>query len=260
MCGIIGTVGSEPCVPIIVEGLKRLEYRGYDSAGLAVIRDGELVTRRAEGKLRNLVHTLEDHPVEGTIGIGHTRWATHGRPTEQNAHPHCMGTVAVVHNGIIENHLELKEELAAEGHTFESETDTEVVAHLVWRERERGLGLTEAVTKALHRLEGAYAVVVLDANEPELMVAARHASPLVLGLAEDAGYVASDIPAILSHTRRVVFLADGTLAEVRASGSRLLSVDTGEELPIEETQITWSPAMAEKGGYKHFMLLSLIHI
>ncbi|MEC9071522.1 MAG: glutamine--fructose-6-phosphate aminotransferase, partial [Myxococcota bacterium] len=181
MCGIIGYIGPDPCSQILVQGLERLEYRGYDSAGVAVVTDGALGIRRAEGKLRNLVKTLEVDPVEGTRGIGHTRWATHGRPSETNAHPHAVGSVAVVHNGIIENHLELKRELEAAGHTFESATDTEVVAHLVWRERQEGHDLPTCVRRAVGRLRGAYALVVIDADDPTQMVAARYASPLVLG-------------------------------------------------------------------------------
>ncbi|MDP6942660.1 MAG: glutamine--fructose-6-phosphate transaminase (isomerizing) [Myxococcota bacterium] len=254
MCGIIGYVGAEPCTQLLLDGLSKLEYRGYDSAGIAVVSGGELHTRRAEGKLRNLVSALATDPVDGTPGIGHTRWATHGGPTEQNAHPHRVGTVAVVHNGIIENHLAIKRELIAAGHTFESETDTEIVSHLVWQNREAGMGLEEAVRAAVRRLEGAYSIVVIDASEPERIVAARLSSPLVLGLGEGANYVASDIPAILEHTRRMVFLEDGVMAVVEADSVRVRDITSGDEVPFEERLITWSPAMAEKGGYKHFML------
>jgi glucosamine--fructose-6-phosphate aminotransferase (isomerizing) len=254
MCGIIGYVGADPCAQLLLDGLSKLEYRGYDSAGIAVVSDETLHTRRAEGKLRNLVNTLENDPVDGTPGIGHTRWATHGGPTEENAHPHRVGTVAVVHNGIIENHLEIKRELADAGHSFSSETDTEIIAHLVWQQRETGLGLEDAVRAAVLRLEGAYSIVVVDATEPERLVAARLSSPLVLGLGEGANYVASDIPAILAHTRRMVFLDDGVMAVVEADEVRVTEIESGAPVEVKARQITWSPAMAEKGGYKHFML------
>ena len=254
MCGIIGYVGSEPCAQLLLDGLSKLEYRGYDSAGIAVVSEGALHTRRAEGKLRNLVAALESNPVNGTPGIGHTRWATHGGPTEENAHPHRVGSVAVVHNGIIENHLELKRELAAKGHVFSSETDTEIIAHLIWQEREAGLDLEASVRGAVAQLEGAYSIVVVDAEEPERLVAARLSSPLVLGLGPDANYVASDIPAILEHTREMVFLDDGVMAVVEATGVTVTEIESGAPVAIKARQITWSPAMAEKGGYKHFML------
>jgi len=254
MCGIIGYVGSDPCAQLLLDGLSKLEYRGYDSAGIAVVSGGELQTRRAEGKLKNLVRALAADPVDGTPGIGHTRWATHGGPTEQNAHPHRVGTVAVVHNGIIENHLAIKRELIEAGHAFESETDTEIVSHLVWQNREAGMGLEDAVRAAVRRLKGAYSIVVVDASEPERLVAARLASPLVLGLGDGANYVASDITAILAHTRRMVFLDDGVMAVVEADGVRVREIESGESVVVEERQITWSPAMAEKGGYEHFML------
>ena len=253
MCGIIGYVGPRPCSEILLGGLRRLEYRGYDSAGIAVVESGSLLKRRAEGKLDNLVAMVEEDPIEGPIGIGHTRWATHGGPTEHNAHPHRAGSIAVVHNGIIENHLAIKQELIDAGHVFRSETDTEVIAHLVMQGREAGLDLTEAVRQAIQRLQGAYSVVVLDAETPDTLVGARHASPLVLGLADDESFVASDVPAILDHTRRVVFLDDGILATVRADGVALTRIDDGSDVPMEERQITWTPAMAEKGGYEHFM-------
>ena len=254
MCGIIGYVGPEPCVELLLQGLQKLEYRGYDSAGVAVVDGGELRTRRAEGKLRNLVGALGREPIEGTTGIGHTRWATHGPPSERNAHPHRVGTVAVVHNGIIENHMEIKGFLEGQGHVFESETDTEVIAHLVARHRQRGQSLEESVQAAVRRLQGAYSVVVIDASEPDVLVAARLASPLVLGLGDGAQYVASDIPAILSHTREMVFLEDGTMAVLRAGGVEVKRISDGAAVPWQSRHITWSPAMAEKGGYKHFML------
>jgi glutamine---fructose-6-phosphate transaminase (isomerizing) len=254
MCGIIGYVGADPCAQLLLDGLSKLEYRGYDSAGIAVVNEGTLFTRRAEGKLKNLVSALRVAPVDGTPGIGHTRWATHGGPTEENAHPHRVGTVAVVHNGIIENHLEIKRELAEAGHTFSSETDTEIIAHLVWQQRATGLGLEDAVRAAVLRLEGAYSIVVIDATEPERLIAARLSSPLVLGLGEGANYVASDIPAILQHTRDMVFLDDGVMAVVEADQVRVTEIESGAPVEVKARQITWSPAMAEKGGYKHFML------
>ncbi|MGM0578410.1 MAG: glutamine--fructose-6-phosphate transaminase (isomerizing) [Myxococcota bacterium] len=254
MCGIIGYIGPRDCADILVQGLQRLEYRGYDSAGVAVVQDGELRTRRAEGKLINLVRSLATEPIDGHVGIGHTRWATHGGPTEMNAHPHRVGSVAVVHNGIIENHLELKRELMEEGHRFESETDTEVIAHLVWSNRKKGFDLPQAVRRAIHRLEGAYAVVVLDAEQPDTLVAARLASPLVLGLSDGEQFVASDIPAILAHTRRMVFLEDGTMAVLREGSAEVRRIEDDEPVEAPERVVTWSPAMAEKGGYKHFML------
>ena len=254
MCGIIGYIGPSPCAEVLLDGLSKLEYRGYDSAGLALVSGGRLDTRRAEGKLKNLVAAIRHDPIDGTPGIGHTRWATHGGPTEANAHPHRVDTVAVVHNGIIENYLEIKHELQAEGRVFHSETDTEVVAHLIDRNRKTGLSLPDAVRDAVGRLAGAYSVVVVDASAPDTMVAARLASPLVLGLGDGENYVASDIPAILAHTRRMVFLDDGTMAVVRADGVELQHISDGTPAELKERVITWSPAMAEKGGYKHFML------
>jgi glucosamine--fructose-6-phosphate aminotransferase (isomerizing) len=254
MCGIVGVAGSAPCMDIILDGLRRLEYRGYDSAGLAVVESGELRTARSEGKLDNLAKKLHRAPLEGHTGIGHTRWATHGRPTEDNAHPHRSGPVAVVHNGIIENHLELRRELEHAGYVFTSETDTEVIAHLVHAYRKAGLHLPEAVFSAMKRLVGAYAIVVIDATEPGTLVGARLASPLIMGLGDDANYLASDVSAILAETRKVVFLEEGELAIVRASGVELRDASDFSARPLRPTVVTWSPAMAEKGGYKHFML------
>lgn len=257
MCGIIGYIGEQQCGPIILDGLKRLEYRGYDSAGIAVIgADGLSRIRRTAGKLANLEHSLQTEPLKGTTGIGHTRWATHGRPTEENAHPHQAGDVIVVHNGIIENHLELKRELAAKGSVFKSETDTEIISHLIDEElrAEEGLPLEEGVRRALHRVRGAYAIAVLHQGQPDRVVAAKNASPLVVGLGDGEGFVASDIPAILSHTRRVIFLDEGEMAVVKATGISIRRVEDGVEIEKPVTQVQWSPAMAEKGGYKHFML------
>ncbi|MBT9560021.1 MAG: glutamine--fructose-6-phosphate transaminase (isomerizing) [Myxococcales bacterium] len=254
MCGIIGYIGTEDCANLILEGLRRLEYRGYDSAGIAIITDGRFEIRRAAGKLDRLAEALRGEPVSGTIGIGHTRWATHGPPTELNAHPHRAGDVVVVHNGIIENHRVLKAELLAEGHTFSSETDTEIVAHLVSRERGRGHGLVEAVRLALLQVHGAYAIAALDRTDPETLVAAKNASPLVVGLGDGANYLASDIPAILQHTRRVVFLDEGQMVVLRRSGATFQHIATGAPFEPKVQVINWTPAMAEKGGYRHFML------
>ncbi len=253
MCGIVGYAGNEPCMDIIVEGLRRLEYRGYDSAGIAVIEGGELRSARSEGKLDNLVKKLRKEPFEGTTGVGHTRWATHGRPTEDNAHPHRSGTVAVVHNGIIENHLELKRELIELGHVFTSQTDTEVIAHLVAHQRSLGHALPEAVYHAMRRLHGAYAIVVVDASQPGMLVGARLASPLVVGLGQGANYLASDVSALLSHTREMLFLEEGHIAVVTPNEVVLRSAETFEPIAFTPVHITWSPAMAEKGGFKHFM-------
>src|SRR5580765_7332917 len=221
MCGIVGYVGPKPLVPVIMEGLRRLEYRGYDSAGIAVVQDGKLDIRRSAGKLANLQDVLAKQPLEGKYGIGHTRWATHGRPTEENAHPHrdCKGKVVVVHNGIIENYLELKHQLIAEGHKFVTETDTEVAAHLVEKES-RGDGLVAAVRRSLARLRGLFALVLISADESGTIVAVRNGPPVVVGLGKDEYFVASDIPALLSHTREVVFLDDQEDAGVTKAGVR----------------------------------------
>ncbi len=254
MCGIIGYVGSAEATEILVEGLRRLEYRGYDSAGVAVVHEGALQLRRAVGKLRNLDDVLRGAPLPGQVGIGHTRWATHGRPTEENAHPHIVGRVAVVHNGIIENHLALRAELESLGHRFASETDTEIFSHLIFRELEAGHDLVESVRAALALVRGAYALCVLDAEQPDRIVAAKQHSPLILGLGQGERFFASDIPAILSHTRDVVFLEDGDLAEITAEGHRIVRCEDGEPVERPATRIQWSAVAAEKGGYKHFML------
>jgi glucosamine--fructose-6-phosphate aminotransferase (isomerizing) len=254
MCGIIGYIGPRPPVPIIVEGLRRLEYRGYDSAGLAVVHDGQVDVRRSAGKLARLEDVLARDPVNGKYGLGHTRWATHGRPTEENAHPHrdCTGRIVVVHNGIIENYLPLKRELEQQGHTFVTETDTEIVAHLVEREMKDD-GLAAAVRRALVQLRGLFALVLLSADDPETLVAARNGPPIVVGLGEGEYFVASDIPAILSHTRNVVFLNDGEMAVVRPDGVTFTDVE-GRVREHPPTRVQWDPVMAERAGYKHFML------
>ena len=261
MCGIVGYVGDKRVVPVILEGLKRLEYRGYDSAGIAVAGNGEgLQVRRAEGKLRNLEESIRLKPLDGTYGIGHTRWATHGRPTEENAHPHrdCTGRIVVVHNGIVENYLQLKKRLLEAGHKFTTETDTEVIAHLVETNYYKtGNGkrpsLEEAVRKTVKELTGVFALGVLCADEPEKIVAARNGPPAVIGLGQNEYFIASDVPAILHHTRDLFFLADGDLAVITRQGVQLTDFD-GKPIVRQVQHITWDPIMAEKGGFKHFML------
>src|SRR3954462_5386926 len=261
MCGIVGYVGNKRVVPVIIDGLKQLEYRGYDSAGIAVAGNGEgLQVRRAEGKLRNLEEVIRLKPMDGTYGIGHTRWATHGRPTEENAHPHrdCTGKIVVVHNGIIENYLALKKKLAETGHKFSTETDTEVIAHLVEKylfAKANGSrpSLEEAVRKTVKELSGVFAIAVISADEPNKIVAARNGPPAVIGLGKDEYFVASDVPAILYHTRDLFFLADGDLAVISPTGVQLTDFD-GKPIQRQVQHITWDPIMAEKGGFKHFML------
>jgi glucosamine--fructose-6-phosphate aminotransferase (isomerizing) len=256
MCGIVGYVGTKNAVGIIVEGLKRLEYRGYDSAGVAVLDDTGLNVRRAVGRIKALESVLRERPVDGTIGIGHTRWATHGRPSEDNAHPHtdCSGGLVVVHNGILENYLEIKDRLAADGHTFKSETDTEVLAHLIEHHLRGTQRLDQAVRAALHEVTGSYAVGVICKAAPDRLIAAKQgAGSVVVGLGRGEMFVASDIPAILSHTRDVVILEDNDMAVVTAQGVELSTLD-GDPVQREPTRIMWDPIMAEKGGYRHFML------
>jgi glucosamine--fructose-6-phosphate aminotransferase (isomerizing) len=303
MCGIVGYIGPKSVVPVIIEGLRRLEYRGYDSAGIAVggspAEPGEtaphaLELRRAPGKLRNLEAVIAASPIHGTYGIGHTRWATHGRPTEENAHPHRdgTGTLVVVHNGIVENYLQLKTALIAKGHKFQSETDTEIIAHLIQDELEKAaaqphtpdrtlssntseavladsslssrseaegpasslaIPLDEAVRRAVKRLTGAFAIGVLSAHSPDTLVAARMGPPAVLGIGEGEYFLASDVPGILHHTRNIHFLADGEVATLTKSGITLTDFD-GNPLPLKVQRIAWDPIQAEKAGYKHFML------
>ena len=254
MCGIVGYVGPKPLVPVIMEGLRRLEYRGYDSAGIAVVRNGKLDIRRSAGKLANLADVLVKQPLEGQYGIGHTRWATHGRPTEENAHPHrdCKGKVVVVHNGIIENYLELKHQLIAEGHKFVTETDTEVAAHLIEKES-KGDGIVAAIRRALTGLRGLFALVVVSTEDPDTIVAVRNGPPVVIGLGQDEYFVASDIPAILSHTRNIVFLDDREMAIVTRAGVTFTDFQ-GRVVQKTPHHISWDPVMAEKAGYAHFML------
>ncbi len=261
MCGIVGYVGKKSVVPIIIEGLRRLEYRGYDSAGIAVAGNGNgLQLRRAEGKLRNLEEAIRLKPLDGTYGIGHTRWATHGRPTEENAHPHrdCTGKIVVVHNGIVENYLSLKKKLADEGHKFTTETDTEIIAHLIEKySTSSGNGkrptLEEAVRQTVKQLSGVFALAVISTDEPNKIVAARNGPPAVIGLGNDEYFVASDVPAILYHTRDIFFLADGDMAVVTPSGVQLTDFD-GKPVVRQIQHVMWDPILAEKGGFKHFML------
>ena len=260
MCGIVGYVGQKSVVPVIIEGLRKLEYRGYDSAGIAVAGNGDgLQVRRAEGKLRNLEEAIRQKPLDGTYGIGHTRWATHGRPTEENAHPHrdCTGRVVVVHNGIVENYLSLKKRLIEEGHKFTTETDTEVIAHLIETALKTGNGkrpsLEDAVRKTVKQLTGVFALVVISADELNKIVAARNGPPAVIGLGQNEYFVASDIPAILHHTRDLFFLHDGDLAVITSSGVQLTDFD-GKAIERQVQRVTWDPIQAEKGGFKHFML------
>ena len=260
MCGIVGYVGKKSVVPIIIEGLRRLEYRGYDSAGIAVAGNGDgLQLRRAEGKLRNLEEAIRLKPIDGTYGIGHTRWATHGRPTEENAHPHrdCTGKIVVVHNGIVENYLSLKKQLIEEGHKFTTETDTEIIAHLVEKYSKSSNGrrplLEDAVRQTVKQLSGVFALAVISTDDPNKIVAARNGPPAVIGLGNDEYFVASDVPAILNHTRDIFFLADGDMAVVTPDGVHLSDFD-GKPVRREIQHVTWDPIMAEKGGFKHFML------
>jgi len=253
MCGIVGYIGKQEATPIILDGLRRLEYRGYDSAGIATHHDGKIEIRRAQGKLINLENALRERPLTGTCGIGHTRWATHGRPSEINAHPHFAGGIVVVHNGIIENYLALKERLTGQGHTFNSETDTEIIAHLVEQHYKACGDFEAAVRAALAEVRGAYAVAILCQQEPGKLIAAKLGSPLVVGQGVGEYFVASDIPAMLSHTREMIFLEDGEM--VVFTTDRMLVTDlAGTPLVKNVKTITWNPLMAEKGGYKHFML------
>ena len=261
MCGIVGYVGKKSVVPIIIEGLRRLEYRGYDSAGIAVAGNGNgLQLRRAEGKLRNLEEAIRLNPLDGTYGIGHTRWATHGRPTEENAHPHrdCTGKIVVVHNGIVENYLSLKKRLIEEGHKFATETDTEIIAHLIEKysgNSARGdhRSLEDAVRQTVKQLTGVFALAVISTDEPNKIVAARNGPPAVIGLGNDEYFVASDVTAILYHTRDIFFLADGDMAIVTADGVQLTDFD-GKPVVRQVQHVMWVPILAEKGGFKHFML------
>src|ERR687887_501492 len=254
MCGIIGYIGPKDVVPVLIDGLRRLEYRGYDSAGVAVVCNGEVDLRRSRGKLENLEQVIGSAPITGDYGVGHTRWATHGRPTEENAHPHrdCTGKIVVVHNGIIENYLDLKHELQRQGHEFVTETDTEIVAHLVERETKDD-GLENAVRRALLYMRGLFALVLISADDPNKIVTVRNGPPIVVGLGDNEFFVASDIPAILAHTRNVVFLGDEEMAVITSSGVEFTDYQ-GRAVSKTTQRVMWDPIAAEKGGHKHFML------
>jgi glucosamine--fructose-6-phosphate aminotransferase (isomerizing) len=256
MCGIVGYVGNKQVVPVILDGLRKLEYRGYDSAGIAVVDEGhQLDIRRAEGKLRNLEEAIRLKPLDGTYGIGHTRWATHGRPTEENAHPHrdCTGRVVVVHNGIIENYLQLKERLRQTDHRFVTETDTEVIAHLIEEHLKTVESFEEAVRLSMRELRGIFALSIISTDEPDTIVAVRQGPPVVVGLGDGEFFVASDVPPILQHTRDVFFLGDGEMAVLTRHSVNVSDFD-GNAVEPQRQRITWDPIMAEKGGFKHFML------
>ncbi len=252
MCGIVGYVGDQQAAPVLVAGLKRLEYRGYDSAGVAVLDGATLTVVRATGKLRNLEGKVATELPKGQVGIGHTRWATHGRPSDENAHPHTFEGVSVVHNGIIENHLALKAALKAKGHAFSSETDSEVFAHLIREQQQAGLSLVDAVRASVAQVKGTYALVAISSADPTHLVCTRESQPMVLGVAKGEGFIASDVPALLEHTRDVIFMEDGDVAVV-AKGGMTLSDREGTPVTRATRRIDWTPGMAEKGGHKHFM-------
>jgi glucosamine--fructose-6-phosphate aminotransferase (isomerizing) len=253
MCGIVGYIGKREAAPLILQCLRKLEYRGYDSAGIAVLDDGRVTIRRCEGKLNNLETLLNRQPVGGTVGIGHTRWATHGRPSETNAHPHRAGDVVVVHNGIIENYLELKEQLSKRGTQFSSETDTEIVAHLVSEKIERGMDFLEAVRRTLREIRGSYALLFLNRRDPRRLIVAKNSTPIVIGWGEGETFIASDIPALLDYTRKVTFLEDGEIGEVTLGSCRLFDAK-GKVVHRPVKEITWDAVAAQKGGFAHFML------
>jgi glutamine---fructose-6-phosphate transaminase (isomerizing) len=253
MCGIVGYTGPNACVPVLVDGLRRLEYRGYDSAGIAVLQNGDIAVRKSQGKIARLTELISREPVSGTCGVGHTRWATHGRPSDQNAHPHRVGRVAVIHNGIVENHRTLKEMLVAKGRTFASETDTEVIAHLMDEYLAAGLRLEEAARSTVSVIRGSYAFLAVSDKEPGTVVGARLNCPMVVGLGENEFFLASDLTAFLAHTRDVLFLEDGEMVVATPEGVRLMDFH-GKPKERTPQRIDWSPVMAEKGGYRHFML------
>jgi len=253
MCGIVGYIGKREAAPLILESLRKLEYRGYDSAGIAVLHDGQVTIRRCEGKLNNLETLLKRQPVSGTVGIGHTRWATHGCPSETNAHPHRAGDVVVVHNGIIENYLELKEQLSKRGTQFSSETDTEIVAHLVGEKVERGMDFLEAVRRTLREIRGSYALLFLNRRDPRRLIVAKNSTPIVIGWGDGETFIASDIPALLDYTRKVTFLEDGEIGEVTVGSCRLFDAK-GKIVHRPVKEITWDAVAAQKGGFAHFML------
>ncbi|MGH9146844.1 MAG: class II glutamine amidotransferase, partial [Vicinamibacterales bacterium] len=254
MCGIIGYLGPKPVVPVLLDGLRRLEYRGYDSAGIALVRDGEIEVRRSAGKLSCLVESVNAHPLHGDYGIGHTRWATHGKPTADNAHPHrdCSGRIVVVHNGIIENYLELKHRLQAAGHRFTTDTDTEVVAHLVEQEW-NGDGLEGAVRRALRSIRGVFGLVFVCADDPGKIVAVREGPPIVVGMGDGEFLVASDIAPILRYTRDIVALEDGEMAVLRRRSVEFFDRE-GQKLSKQSHRVQWDASSVQKGSYRHFML------
>lgn len=262
MCGIIGYIGNKDAVSILLEGLKRLEYRGYDSAGIATIEDGHISIRRIKGKISQLEKVIEEKPICGRIGLGHTRWATHGQPSEENAHPHrdCTGNIVIVHNGIIENYLQIKERLKRKGHHFKSETDTEILAHLIeeYYAKSQKDALEKATKKALREVKGSYALGIISSKEPDKIIAARSGSPLIVGLKDDSCFVASDVPAIIRHTKDIIYLEDGEIATLTRTGIKLYTRDgkivEGEKLKKRVKKIPWDINMAEKEGYPHFML------
>jgi glucosamine--fructose-6-phosphate aminotransferase (isomerizing) len=253
MCGIVGYIGHRQAAPLILESLRKLEYRGYDSAGIAVLHDGHVAVRRAEGKLCNLESMIHGEPMSGVVGIGHTRWATHGRPSETNAHPHRAGDVVVVHNGIIENYLELKAQLSKRGTHFSSETDSEIVAHLVAEKVERGVDFLDAVRRTLGEIRGSYALLFLNRRDPKRLIVAKNSTPIVIGWGQGETFIASDIPALLDHTRKVTFLEDGEIGEVSLGSYRLFN-GNGKTIRRPVKEITWDAVAAQKGGYAHFML------
>lgn len=253
MCGIVGYIGSREATDVLIDGLRRLEYRGYDSAGVAVLSGGRIDMARAEGKLKNLEAKISKNPLKGNIGIGHTRWATHGRPSETNAHPHRAGDIVLVHNGIIENHQKLRGYLTKKGHTFKSETDSEIVAQLIQQRMFDGLTMVQAFQKVLTEIEGSYALVVMNQQEPDSVYIARNGSPLVLGLGKNENFVASDIAALISYTKKVIFLEDKDYGIVTCEGVKVFE-STGRAVKRPVKEVTWSRTTAEKGGYKHFML------
>ena len=253
MCGIVGYVGNKDAYPILIGGLQRLEYRGYDSAGIAtLVENGAMHIRRAKGKLENLRAMVGQSPLSGHIGIGHTRWATHGKPSEENAHPHKAGPVAVIHNGIVENFVALRAELVARGHKMKSETDTELISHLIEENIGRGMGLTEAVRAAVGELRGSFSIVAMSETEPDKLVAAKTATPMVLGYGEGENFIASDIPALLEHTRMTLVLEDGELAEVTATSIKVMRFD-GTPVTRAPRRVEWDAGVATKGGYRHYL-------
>lgn len=253
MCGIIGYIGEKNAVSVVIDGLKRLEYRGYDSAGIACLLDGKIKTVKCKGKIKNLEALIDDTLKDSKMAIGHTRWATHGKPSDENAHPHCSGSIALVHNGIIENYSEIKKELQKEGYNFVSQTDTEVIAHLVRKYREENLSLEDAVRKAVKRLKGSYAIVLMDEKEPDKLIGVRMESPLVIGVSDNEKFIASDVPAFLNHCNKVIFLEDGEMIVLNKKDFKVYNLE-GKEKKKELVTITWTASMAEKGGFKHFML------